>query len=55
MTMIMFRKMMMMMAVTLTLTSPLTKKRFDGDDSGSIEAKELSRLLFTLIDNGIKV
>ena len=30
-------------------------KRFDGDDSGSMEAKELSRLLFTLIDTGVKV
>ena len=30
-------------------------KRYDADDSGSMDAKELGRLLFTLIDNGLKV
>ena len=30
-------------------------KRYDVDDSGSMDGKELGRLLFTLIDNGLKV
>ena len=30
-------------------------KRYDVDDSGSMDGKELGRLLFTLIDNGMKV
>ena len=29
--------------------------RYDVDDSGSMDTKELGRLLFTLIDNGIRV
>ena len=29
--------------------------RYDVDDSGSMDTTELGRLLFTLIDNGIRV
>ena len=31
------------------------KVRYDVDDSGSIDVKELGRLLFTLMDNGQRV
>ena len=31
------------------------KVRYDVDDSGSMDVKELGRLLFTLLDNGQRV
>ena len=33
----------------------VNKVRYDVDDSGSMDVKELGRLLFTLLDNGQRV